>query len=145
MRLATSICREILEFIRPFRPRRIVMVDRILGCPLEEGIDYVKPSRAGEWVMEGVRQFLEKKLKSKVNPKKSKVDRATRVKFLGFSHYKRNGEMLIRVAGQSLEPFCEKLRHLIQRTRSGKLEDLIQDINLYTMGWIAGVDGDCDN
>jgi hypothetical protein len=61
-----------------------------------------------------------------IAPKKSKVDRATRVKFLGFSLYKRNGEMLIRVAGQSLERFCEKLRHLTQRTRSGKLEDLIQ-------------------
>ena len=98
---------------------------------------YVKTQRAGERVMESVKQFLEKKLKLKVNPKKSKVDRATRVKFLGFSFYKRNGEMLIRVAGRSLERFYEKLRRLTKRTRSGKLEDLIQEINQYTMGWIG--------
>ena len=66
---------------------------------------YVKTQRAGERVMESVKEFLEKKLKLKVNPKKSKVDRATRVKFLGFSFYKRKGEVLIRVANRSLERF----------------------------------------
>jgi group II intron reverse transcriptase/maturase len=98
---------------------------------------YVKTQRAGERVMESVKAFLEQKLKLKVNPKKSKVDRATRVKFLGFSFYKRKGEVLIRVAARSLERFREKLRRLTKRTRSGKLEEMIQNINQYTMGWIG--------
>jgi RNA-directed DNA polymerase len=98
---------------------------------------YVKTQRAGERVMESVREFLEKKLKLKVNPKKSKVDRAKRVKFLGFSFYKYKGEMLIRVAGRSLERIREKLRRLTKRTRSGKLEDIIQEINTYMVGWIG--------
>ena len=98
---------------------------------------YVKTQRAGERVMESVREFLEKKLKLKVNAKKSKVDRATRVKFLGFSFYKNKGEMLIRVARRSLERFRDKLRHLTKRTRSGKLEELIEQINTYTVGWIG--------
>jgi hypothetical protein len=59
------------------------------------------------------------------------------VKFLGFSFYKHKGEMLIRVAGRSLERFCDKLRRLTKRTRSGKLEDIIQAINVYTVGWIG--------
>lgn len=98
---------------------------------------YVKTQRAGERVMESVREFLEKKLKLKVNPKKSKVDRANRVKFLGFSFYKRKGEILIRVAGRSLERFRDKLRRLTKRTRSGKLEDIIQEINVYIVGWFG--------
>jgi len=98
---------------------------------------YMKTQRAGGRVMESVKTFLEKKLKLKVNPQKSKVDRASRVKFLGFSFYKRNGEVLIRVANRSLERFREKLRHLTKRTRSGKLEDVIQEINRYTLGWIG--------
>lgn len=98
---------------------------------------YVKTPRAGERVMESVKAFLEKKLKLKVNPKKSKVDRANRVKFLGFSFFKRNGEVLIRVANRSRERFCEKLRRLTKRTRPGKLEDVIQEINRYTTGWIG--------
>ena len=98
---------------------------------------YVRTPRAGERVMESVKGFLEKKLKLKVNPKKSKVDRASRVKILGFSFYKRKGEVLIRVANRSLERFWERLRRLTKRTRSGKLEDVIQEINVYTMGWIG--------
>jgi group II intron reverse transcriptase/maturase len=98
---------------------------------------YVRTQRAGERVMESVKTFLEKKLKLKVNLKKSKVDRATRVKFLGFSFFKRKGEVLIRVANRSLERFREKLRRLTKRTRSGKLEDLIQQINQYTIGWMG--------
>jgi RNA-directed DNA polymerase len=98
---------------------------------------YVRTRRAGERVMGSVKTLLEKKLKLKVNPNKSKVDRATRVKFLGFSFYKRKGEVLIRVAKRSLERFREKLRRLTKRTRSGKLEDIIQEINQYTMGWMG--------
>jgi RNA-directed DNA polymerase len=98
---------------------------------------YVKTPRAGERVMGSVKAYLEKKLKLKVNPKKSKVDRASRVKFLGFSFFKRKGEVLIRVAARSKERFCEKLRRLTKRTRSGKLEDVIQEINQYAMGWIG--------
>jgi len=98
---------------------------------------YVKTKRSGERVMASVKAYLEKKLKLKVNPKKSKVERGTRVKFLGFSFYKRNGEVLIRVAKQSLERFSKKLRRLTKRTRSGKLEDVIQEINRYTIGWMG--------
>jgi len=61
---------------------------------------YVKTQRAGERVMESVKQYLEKKLKLKVNPKKSKVERATRAKFLGFSFWKRKGEVFIRIANR---------------------------------------------
>lgn len=98
---------------------------------------YVKTQRAGERVMESVKAFLEKKLKLKVNLKKSKVDRATQVKFLGFSFYKRKGEILIRVAARSLERFREKLRRLTKRTRSGPLEEILIQINQYTMGWMG--------
>jgi group II intron reverse transcriptase/maturase len=98
---------------------------------------YVKTRRAGERVIESVKTFLGKKLKLKVNPQKSQVERASRVKFVGFSFFKRKGEVLIRVANRSLERFRAKLRRLTKRTRSGKLADIIQGINKYTMGWIG--------
>ncbi len=98
---------------------------------------YVKTQRAGERVMESVKEFLEKKLKLKVNPKKSKVDKATRVKFLGFSLYKRKGEVLVRIANRSKERFMEKVRTLTKRTRSGKLEEIIAQVNQYTVGWMG--------
>jgi group II intron reverse transcriptase/maturase len=98
---------------------------------------YVKTETAGARVMESVKKYLEKKLKLKVNPKKSKVERATRVKFLGFSFFKRKGEVLIRIANRTKERFMEKVRNLTKRTRSGKLEDIVSEINRYVIGWTA--------
>ena len=96
---------------------------------------YVKTQRAGERVMESVKEFLEKKLKLKVNEKKSAVARAGRRKFLGFSFFVRKGEVLIRIADQALQRLREKLRELTRRTRSGRLEDIIQQLNEYLRGW----------
>jgi RNA-directed DNA polymerase len=98
---------------------------------------YVKTQRAGERVLEGVKQFLEKKLKLKVNPKKSKVEKATKAKFLGFSFWKRKREIYVRIANRTKERFMEKMRNLTRRTRSGKLEDIVQEVNQYTRGWMA--------
>jgi RNA-directed DNA polymerase len=98
---------------------------------------YVKTQRAGERVMESVKAFLEKKLKLKVNPKKSKVEEAKRVKFLGFSFFQRKGEILIRIANRTKERIREKLRRLTKRSRSGKLADVIAEINRYTTGWMG--------
>ena len=98
---------------------------------------YVKTPRAGERVLESVKKYLEKKLKLRVNPKKSKVERATRVKFLGFSFFKRKGEVLICIASRTKERFMEKMRYLTRRTRSGKIEDIVSETNRYSRGWIA--------
>jgi RNA-directed DNA polymerase len=98
---------------------------------------YVRSRRAGERVMNSVRRFLDEMLSLKVNERKSAVDRPWRLKFLGFSFYKRAGEMLVRVAKQALDRCRDKLRQLTRRTRSGQLEDIIQQVNEYLMGWIG--------
>jgi RNA-directed DNA polymerase len=98
---------------------------------------YVKTPRAGERVLEGVKQFLERKLKLKVNRKKSKVEKATKAKFLGFSFWKRKREVYIRIANRTKERFMEKMRNLTRRTRSGKLENILWEVNQYTRGWMA--------
>ena len=98
---------------------------------------YVRTQTAGERVLESVKRYLEKKLKLKVNPKKSKVERATRAKFLGFSFWRRKGEVFIRIANRTKERFAEKIRHLTKRTRSGEMEELIRQINQYLIGWMG--------
>lgn len=98
---------------------------------------YVRTQRAGERVLEGVKQYLEKKLKLRVNPKKSKVEKATKAKFLGFSFWKRKREVFVRIAKRTKERFMEKMRNLTRRTRSGKLEDILREVNRYTRGWMA--------
>jgi len=98
---------------------------------------YVRSSRAGERVMNSLRQFLEQKLSLKVNEKKSAVARPAKRKFLGFSFFRRKGEVRVRIATPALDRCREKLRQLTRRTRHGKLADVIQDINQYLMGWVG--------
>jgi RNA-directed DNA polymerase len=97
---------------------------------------YVKTPRAGERVMLSVRQFLGKKLKLKVNEKKSKVDKPSKVKFLGFSFLIRKDKVLIRVATKALEKCRLKLRDLTGRCRQGKLEDIAKELMVYLRGWM---------
>ena len=48
---------------------------------------YVSSQRAAERVLTSIREYVEKKLRLKVNEQKSAVDVATKQKFLGFSFY----------------------------------------------------------
>jgi RNA-directed DNA polymerase len=96
---------------------------------------YVRSKRAGERVMASVRRFLEQRLSLKVNAQQSAVDRAIRRKFLGFSFLKRKAETLVRIAKPSLERVKAKLREFTDRTGGGSLEEQVQRINGYTMGW----------
>ena len=98
---------------------------------------YVRSRRTGERVLASVRRFLSERLSLKVNEAKSTVDRPWKLKFLGFSFYKRKGDVIVRVATATLHRFRAKIRQLTKRTRHGKLEQVIQAVNQYTMGWIG--------
>lgn len=98
---------------------------------------YVRSRRAGERVMAGVRQFLQERLKLKVNESKSAVDRPWRLKFLGFSMYRLQGKTGIRIAPESLKRLKEKIRDLTSRSRSQAQKERIKALNEYLMGWVT--------
>jgi len=95
---------------------------------------YVRTQRAGIRVMKSIRTFIEKKLRLKVNEKKSTVDRPWRCKFLGFS-FTSNKEPKIRIAKQSVQPVKEKIREIAPRSQPLPMELRIQKLNRYLIGW----------
>lgn len=95
---------------------------------------YVKTQRAGERVKASATQFIEKKLKLKVNQAKSAVDRPWKRKFLGFS-FSANKEPKVRIAKQSLQKAEAKIREITSRRKSMKMEERINELNQYLMGW----------
>lgn len=97
---------------------------------------YVKTPRAGERVMASVREFAEKKLKLKVNEKKSKVDRPWKLKFLGLT-FTWNKKPRIRIAPKALERFKERIRELTQRSRGISMGRRLGELNTYLRGWIG--------
>jgi len=103
---------------------------------------YVKSERAGQRVMEGVKGFLTRKLRLKVNKSKSAVARPEDRKFLGFSF--TSGETVRRrIAPKAIERFKERIRELTWRTRGISIEQMIGELRRYMIGW-RGYFGFCE-
>jgi RNA-directed DNA polymerase len=108
----------------------------------DDGNIYVRSGRAGERVMAGVRRFLEKKLKPKVNRAKSAVGRPGERKFLGFT-FTFNREPKRRLAPQSLKRFKLRIRELTRAGRHLSPAQLVHRLGLYLTGW-RGYFGFCE-
>lgn len=93
---------------------------------------YVGSRKAGERVMAKVVNFIEKKLKLKVNRTKSGVRHCSQVKFLGYTIMP---EGKIRVADKSVERLKDKVRAITKRNRGIKLESVIKELNSALVGW----------
>ena len=95
---------------------------------------YVRSERAGKRVMESVSRFITKKLKLKVNEKKSAVARPVERKFLGFS-FTLNRQPKRRIAPKSITRFKERVRKLTRRTRGVSIEEMVRQLAIYLRGW----------
>jgi group II intron reverse transcriptase/maturase len=93
---------------------------------------YVKSRKAGERVMTSIVDFIEKKLKLKVNREKSGVRHCSDVKFLGYTLMPEGG---IRVADKSIDRLKDRIREITRRNRGVKFELVIKELNLTINGW----------
>src|SRR5439155_3975787 len=98
---------------------------------------YVASERAGQRVMASITQFVEQRLKLRVNREKSRVDRATKRTFLGFGFLRRGGEVKVRVDPKARSRAKDRLRELTARTWGVPMERRITAINRFTVGWTA--------
>ncbi|MBP2017974.1 hypothetical protein J2Z79_001373, partial [Symbiobacterium terraclitae] len=87
-------------------------------------------------VMQGMRKFLEGRLKLKVNEEKSAVDRPWKRKLLGFS-FLPGKRVRIRLASKTKERFAAKVREITSRTRPLAPGERIRQLNAYLGGWLA--------
>jgi RNA-directed DNA polymerase len=94
---------------------------------------YVKSEAAGQRVMASVTEFLEKRLKLKVNRQKSAVGHVSERKFLG--HRLLEGGKL-GVAPQSEEKLRSSLKELTGRNSGKSLPVVIREVNQRFGGWI---------
>jgi len=97
---------------------------------------YVKSKKSGNRVMKNVSQFIEKRLKLKVNRDKSAVDYPTNRKFLGFSFYCIDGVTRIRVHPKSYKRLKAKLKKLTGRSIGISMRARVTKLNQTTQGWV---------
>jgi RNA-directed DNA polymerase len=97
---------------------------------------YVRTERAGQRVMEGITDFIGKKLKLKVNRKKSAVATPWERKFLGFSFTSEKAPRR-RIAPKARKRFKERVRELTRRNQGISMAKRIFELSQYLRGWMA--------
>lgn len=97
---------------------------------------YVKSEAAGERVLESLKRFLDKRLRLKVNDRKSAVDRPWKRKFLGYS-VTVHRQPRLRVAPESVARFKKKLKPILRRGRGRSLSRVLEELGPILRGWIA--------
>lgn len=97
---------------------------------------YVGSQTAGERVMAAITEFLEKKLKLKVNADKSAVARPWQRKFLGYS-MTWHQQPKLKIAEPSRQRFADKVRKALKAGRGQNLKRVIEDFNPLLRGWMA--------
>jgi RNA-directed DNA polymerase len=95
---------------------------------------YVRSHRSGERVMASVEQFLNRRLKLKLNAAKSAVAQPSERKFLGFS-FTSEIEPRRRIAPQTLDKLKSRVRALTRRTGGRSLKRTIAELTRYLLGW----------
>lgn len=103
----------------------------------DDGRIYVTSKRAGQRVMASATQFIEQRLKLRVNRGKSVVDRATRRPLLGFGFSYRDGQVKVRVDPKARTRAKDRLRRLTSRRWGVSMERRIKEINRFAVGWTA--------
>ena len=83
--------------------------------------------------MQSISNFIENKLKLKVNNEKSQVCSCNQTKFLGYTIL-RDGNLII--ADKSLERMKEKIRKITKRNRGRSFAQIITELNPVMRGWL---------
>ena len=96
---------------------------------------YVRSKAAGERVMASITRFLHERLKLRVNPEKSAVDRPWNRKFLGYSTT-HNRKPLLKAAPKSVERLKNKLRTLFRQGRGRNIAAFVRELAPVLRGWI---------
>ena len=98
---------------------------------------YVRSEVAGQRVLESITNYLEVKLRLRVNRAKSAVARTPERRFLGFTlHWIDDPQAVeIRISDKALKRFKFAIRNLTRRRRRIPARVLISELNQYMRGW----------
>ena len=103
---------------------------------------YVRSERAGQRVMESITDFIETKLKLKVNNQKSAVAKPQERKFLGFS-FTGGAKPKRRMAPKAKQRFRKKVREITRRKKGDSMKQRVEELRQYLRGW-RGYFGFCE-
>ena len=100
---------------------------------------YVSSERAGHRVMASVTQFIERRLRLKVNAQKSAVAKPEERHFLGFTLRRKplDGSVGVGMSKRSKERLDTNIRERTPRNLGHSLDECIGNLNAYVVGWVG--------
>ena len=119
------------ELDKELEARRLHFVRYADDCVIAVG-----SSAAANRVMHTITKWIEKKLGLKVNAKKTKVTKPSKLKYLGFGLWKGTEGWKARPHGDSITKFKRKLKQLTKRSWSVSMDYRIERLNQVIRGWI---------
>ena len=98
----------------------------------------VRSEASAKRVMRTVSDWIQRKLRLKVNITKTRITKPTNLKYLGFGFYKdsRAKEWKCRPHQESVKKFKGRLKELTRRKQAGTVTGRIEKINQVIRGWI---------
>lgn len=98
---------------------------------------YVASKRAAERAMGSTSEFIEGRLKLRVNRDKSSVASSFRAPLLGFGFLRRDGVIKIRIDPKARKRAKDRLRKITSRRWGVSMQRRIREANRFTVGWTA--------
>ena len=98
---------------------------------------YARTKRAAGRILASVTDFLEKRLRLKVNREKSSAKHAQKAAVLGFAFYFTRFGPRLRIDGKALRRLRFEIRRLTSRSRGVSMEWRIRLLNRFISGWCA--------
>jgi RNA-directed DNA polymerase len=95
-----------------------------------------KSKRGAERVMDSTARFIEQRLFLKVNRDKTQVVHFSRIKFLGYSFYNKEGEVRFRIHPKSIVKLRDKIRFLTSRSNGWGYSARKEKLSAFIRGWI---------
>lgn len=101
----------------------------------DDSVICVRSKRAGNRVMKSISSFIVKKLRLKVNEKKSAVGRPWDRKYLGFCMTNSRKNPKIRIHWKSIKRFKSRIVEITARKRGRSLPYVINELKQFMNGW----------
>jgi RNA-directed DNA polymerase len=97
---------------------------------------YVGSEKSAGRVLESTTEYIEKKLKLKVNREKTQVSRPQQSTLLGFSFFRSKDKWEIRIASKSLKRIKEKIKGKTKRNDPSGAKEKIKKVEAVIEGWV---------
>ena len=97
---------------------------------------YVRSEKSALQVAESITNYIEKKLRLKVNREKTKINRPTESQLLGFSFYKNKEGYEIRISKKSLKRIKEKCKRITRSSDPTPQQAKLKKLEAVIRGWV---------